>query len=451
MNIIIVGCGKVGITLATQLGEEGHNITMIDLSADRIKTVTSRFDVMGVVGNGATHTVQKEAGIKKADLLIAVTDSDELNLLCCMIAKKNSKCEVIAKLQNPEYSTESAYLKEELGLAMVINPEMAAAEEIARVIRFPLATKIETFAKGRVELIKFKIPDVSPISGMSVKEIIRKLRPDILICTVERDEESFIANGDFVLYSKDIISIIASPKNAADFFKKIGYQSASIKDTIIVGAGEVTHYLCGLIQRSGVSIKVVDSDLKKCEDFGELHPSVTVINGDETDRELLDEEGIKATDAFLSLSESDEENVILSLFAKNSGDKKIITMINKPEYDNIVKNMDLDTVIYPKDITADMIARYVRAMKNTRGSNMETMYNIIKGEVEASEFKVSGKSKITGIPLCELKFKSDVLVAAIMRDNKVIIPRGQDIIEPGDAVIIVSKHLGLRDITDVLK
>lgn len=451
MNIIIVGCGKVGITLATQLGEDGNNITMIDLSSEKIKSITSRFDVMGVVGNGATHTTQKEAGIKKADLLIAVTDSDELNLLCCMIAKKNSKCEVIAKLQNPEYSSESEYLRKELGLAMVINPEMAAAEEIARLMRFPSATKIETFARGKVELIKFRIPDSSIISGMSVKDVMRKLRPDILMCTVERDEESFIVNGDFVLYGKDILSIIASPKNASEFFKAIGYKSASIKDAIIVGADEVTHYLCNLIQRSGISIKVIDSNLDRCEHLGARHPSITVINGDETDRDLLEEEGINDTDAFLSLSESDEENVILSLYAKSSGEKKIVTMINKPEYDHIVRNMELDTVIYPKDITADMIARYVRAMKNTRGSNMETMYNVIKGEVEASEFKISGNSKITGIPLCELKFKNDVLVAAIMRDNKVIIPRGYDVIEPGDAVVIVSRHLGLRDITDVLR
>jgi trk system potassium uptake protein TrkA len=451
MNIIIVGCGKVGITLATQLGEDGNNITMIDLSSEKIKSITSRFDVMGVVGNGATHTTQKEAGIKKADLLIAVTDSDELNLLCCMIAKKNSKCEVIAKLQNPEYSSESEYLRKELGLAMVINPEMAAAEEIARLMRFPSATKIETFARGKVELIKFRIPDSSIISGMSVKDVMRKLRPDILMCTVERDDESFIVNGDFVLYGKDILSIIASPKNASEFFKAIGYKSASIKDAIIVGADEVTHYLCNLIQRSGISIKVIDSNLDRCEHLGARHPSITVINGDETDRDLLEEEGINDTDAFLSLSESDEENVILSLYAKSSGEKKIVTMINKPEYDHIVRNMELDTVIYPKDITADMIARYVRAMKNTRGSNMETMYNVIKGEVEASEFKISGNSKITGIPLCELKFKNDVLVAAIMRDNKVIIPRGYDVIEPGDAVVIVSRHLGLRDITDVLR
>lgn len=451
MNIIIVGCGKVGITLATQLGEDGNNITMIDLSSEKIKSITSRFDVMGVVGNGATHTTQKEAGIKKADLLIAVTDSDELNLLCCMIAKKNSKCEVIAKLQNPEYSSESEYLRKELGLAMVINPEMAAAEEIARLMRFPSATKIETFARGKVELIKFRIPDSSIISGMSVKDVMRKLRPDILMCTVERDDESFIVNGDFVLYGKDILSIIASPKNASEFFKAIGYKSSSIKDAIIVGADEVTHYLCNLIQRSGISIKVIDSNLDRCEHLGARHPSITVINGDETDRDLLEEEGINDTDAFLSLSESDEENVILSLYAKSSGEKKIVTMINKPEYDHIVRNMELDTVIYPKDITADMIARYVRAMKNTRGSNMETMYNVIKGEVEASEFKISGNSKITGIPLCELKFKNDVLVAAIMRDNKVIIPRGYDVIEPGDAVVIVSRHLGLRDITDVLR
>ena len=450
MNIIIVGCGQVGETLAAELGGEGNNITVVDLSSEKISSIISKYDVMGVVGNGATPSTQKEAGIENADLLIAVTNSDELNLLCCMIAKRHGKCRVIARLQNPEYSSESSYLKDELGLAMVINPEQAAAEEIARVLRFPAANKIETFAKGRVELLKFRLPEDSSIIGLSVKDVVIKLRCDILVCTVERDSETYIANGDFVFEGRDIISIIASPKKAANFFKKINMERNSTKSVVIIGAGETTHYLCQVLRKAGMSIKVIDNDLQLCESFSSRHEEVIVINGDETDRELLIEEGLADADAFVAMSEYDEQNVFLSLFAKNSGNAKIVTKINKPEYDDIIKHLNIDTTIYPKSITSDMIVRYVRAMKNAPGSNVETMYNFIKGEVEATEFIVRESSPIIDTPLSKLKFKDNVLVAAILRDKSVIIPRGNDMIKPGDAVIIVSKILGLDDISDVI-
>ena len=450
MNIIIVGCGQVGETLAAELGGEGNNITVIDLSSTKVNAITSKLDVMGVVGNGATNTIQKEAGIDTADLLIAVTNSDELNLLCCMIAKRHGKCRVIARLQNPEYRSESDYLKDELGLAMVINPEQAAAEEIARVLRFPAANKIETFAKGRVELLKFRLPEDSSIIGLSVKEVVIKLKCDILVCTVERGNETFIANGDFVFEARDVISIIASPKKAANFFKKINMKSHSTKNVLIVGAGETTHYLCQALRKAGMSIKVIDNNLNLCESFSSRHEEAIVINGDETDRELLIEEGVADADAFVAMSDYDEQNIFLSLFAKNSSNAKIVTKINKPEYDDIIKHINIDTAIYPKSITSDIIVRYVRAMKNTPGSNVETMYNFIKGEVEATEFIVRESSPIIDTPLSKLKFKENVLVAAILRDKSVIIPRGNDLIKPGDAVIIVSKILGLGDISDVI-
>ncbi len=450
MKIIIVGCGQVGETLAAELGGEGNNITVIDLSSTKVNAITSKLDVMGVVGNGATPTIQKEAGIDTADLLIAVTNSDELNLLCCMIAKRHGKCRVIARLQNPEYSSESAYLKDELGLAMVINPEHAAAEEIARVLRFPAANKIETFAKGRVELLKFRLPENSSIIGLSVKDVVIKLRCDVLVCTVERENETYIANGDFVFEGRDVVSIISSPKKAANFFKKINMERHSTKNVIIVGAGETSHYLCETLRKSGMSIKVIDNDLELCENFSSIHEEVTVIHGDETDRELLVEEGISDADAFVAMSDYDEQNIFLSLFAKNSGKVKIVTKINKPEYDDIIKYLDIDTTVYPKSITSDMIVRYVRAMKNLPGSNVETMYNFIKGEVEATEFIVRESSPIIDTPLSKLKFKENVLVAAILRDKSVIIPRGNDMIKPGDAVVIVSKILGLGDISDVI-
>ncbi|WP_432649411.1 Trk system potassium transporter TrkA [Huintestinicola sp.] len=451
MDIIIVGCGKVGQTLAVQLNNDGNNITVIDLSAAKVNEVISRHDIMGVVGNGATHLIQQEAGIEKADLLIAVTGSDELNLLCCLIAKKEGNCQTIARVRNPQYSSEANFLKDELGLAMIINPEYASAAEIARILRFPSAIKIDTFAKGRVELIKFRLPEGSPIVNMAVKEVIARLKCDVLICTIERDGEAYIANGDFVFREKDVISVVASPRKANDFFNKIKYKMRSVRDVMIVGGGEITHYLADILLRSDIAVKVIEKDMKTCEEMCTTLPDVTVINGDAVDQEILLEEGLENADGFVALTNLDEENILLSLFAKNKSKCKLITKINRIDFDDVVNQLDLDTIIYPKHLTAESIVRYVRAMKNTIGSNVETLYSVIKDKVEAAEFIVRERSPIVGIPLSELKFKKNVLVAAILRDRKVIIPRGHDVFMPGDAVVIVSEIMALHDITDVLK
>ena len=451
MNIIIVGCGKVGQTLAQQLNEEENNITVMDLDASKVNEVVNRFDVMGVVGNGATHLKQQEAGIKNADLLIAVTGSDELNLLCCLIAKKAGNCHTIARVRNPEYSSEAPYLKEELGLAMVINPEAAAAAEIDRVLRFPSAIKIDTFARGRVELLKFRLPEGSPLVGCAVKEIVSKFHCDVLVCTAERGDEAFIANGELVFEEKDIISIIASPRNANDFFRKIKYKINSVKDAMIVGGGEITYYLCERLHRAGIPAKIIEKDKKRCEELCSLWPETIVINGDAADQEILIEEGIEAAGSFVALTNFDEENILLSLFAKTMNKGKLVTKINRIDFDGVIKHLDLDTTIYPKNITSDMILRYVRAMKNTIGSNVETLYSVIKGKVEAAEFIVKENSAVTDKPLSELKFKKNVLVAAILRGKNVIIPRGHDTIQKGDSVVIVSHIAALHDINDILK
>jgi len=452
MNIIIVGCGKVGQTLAAQLNDEGNNITVIDLSAEKVNQVATRYDTMGIVGNGATHSIQQEAGIDSADLLIAVTGSDELNMLCCLIAKKAGNCKTIARIKNPEYSAEAPFLKDELGLAMVINPEYAAAQEIARVLRFPAAIKIDTFAKGRVELLKFRLPENSNLIDMSVKEIAIKLHCNVLVCTVERESESFIPKGDFIFKGKDVISLIASPENAADFFKKIGAKLHSVKKSLIVGGGEITHYLCSILQKSGISLTVIEKSEAKCRELCARFPAVNVINGDAADRSLLLEEGIEKPGAFVALTNIDEENILLSLFAKAASENsKLVTKINRIDFDDIIQHLNLDSTICPKNITAEMIIRYVRASSSTVGSNMENLYSIIKGTVEAAEFVIKESSPITGKPLAELKFKENVLIAAILRKNKVIIPRGYDTINVGDSVIVVSKLMSLHDVSDILK
>ncbi|MBO5327245.1 MAG: Trk system potassium transporter TrkA [Clostridia bacterium] len=451
MNIIIVGCGKIGQNLAEQLDEEGNNITVVDISPEKVQEISTRLDVMGVVGNGATHAIQQEAGIDDADLLIAVTGSDELNLLCCIVARKSGHCHAIARVKQPEYSTEASYLKDELGLAMVINPQYAAAEEIARVLRFPSAMKIDTFAGGRVELVKFRLPVDSPLVGMSVREMAAQLHPDVLICTVERDAEAYIAKGDLVFEGKDVISLIASPKSAADFFTKISYRTRSVKDVIIAGGGKTAHYLCDMLLRDGMAVKIIEKEARVCEELCTLFPDATVIHGNAGDQEILIEEGIERTGAFVALTNMDEENILLSLFAKRVGKGKLVTKINRFDFSDLVDQLDLDSIIYPKNIASDVIVRYIRAMKNTIGSNVETLYNVIKGKVEASEFIVKEGSLITGKPLSELAFKKNVLIASILRGQKVIIPRGQDCILPGDHVVIVSELMGLHDITDVLR
>ena len=450
MNIIIIGCGKVGETLAEQLNEKGNNITVVDSDPKRVSDITDRLDVMGVVGNGATHTVQEDAGVEKADLLIAVTGSDELNLLCCTVAKIVGNCQTIARIRNPEYSSEAPYLRDKLGLAMVINPEAAAAAEIERVLRFPSALKIDTFARGRVQLIRFRLSEDARIVGMSVRDMATKLDANVLVCTVERGEEAYIVKGDFVFAERDVVSIIATPANASDFFKKINRETHPVKDVMIVGGGDLAQYLCRSLARSGISIKLIDRDPARCDELCSQLSEPSIICGDGSDRSLLLEEGIRKADAFAALTGQDEENVLLSLFAKTAGCAKVVTKIDRPDLDDIIRHLDLDSTIYPKRITADIITRYVRAMKNSEGSNMETLYNVIPGKVEAAEFTVRAGSPVLGIPLMKMSIKKNVLVAAIIRNHVVLIPRGADVIMEGDRVVIVSGLMDLDDISDIL-
>jgi trk system potassium uptake protein TrkA len=451
MNIIIVGCGKVGNALASQLNNEGHNVTVVDQNADKVKSIATKLDIMGVIGNGASRSTQKEAGIDDTDLLIAVTGNDELNLLSCLIAKKSAGCRTIARLKNPEYNMDAQYFKNELGLAMVINPELATAREITRILNFPSALKIDTFAKGRIDLLTFKLPENSRLVGMSVKEVAMKLKTNVTFCTIERDDDAYIANGNFVFEERDVISIIASPAGAKSFFTKINYHTQPIKDTLIVGGGPITHYLCRLLEKSDISVKVIEKDRKRAIELCDEFDDITIINGDPTDEDVLREEGIGSASSFIALTGLDEENILLSIFAKKQGSRKVITNVNRIELDDITNQLDLDCVIHPKNIAAQMIISYIRAMTNAGSSNIETLYHLNKGKVEAAEFTVLEGSPIIGKPLMELELKRDVLVAMIQRGRTQIAPRGQDVIEAGDLVVVVTKGISLSDITDILK
>lgn len=450
MKIIIVGCGRVGRSLAGKLNADGNDVTVVDFSAEKISEVTAQYDVMGVVGNGATLGVLQEAGIEEADLFIAVTDSDELNLLCCMIAKKEGECGTVARIKNPEYRAEAEYFKKQLGLAMVINPEFEAAKEIARVLRFPSAMRIEPFGKGRVELISFRLNAGNALVGQSVREVMGKLKANVQLATVERGDDVYIVNGDTVFAEKDVLSIVSTPKDAADFLAKIRHKGYGVKDVLVVGGGIITHYLCEILEKAGLNLKVIEKNYADCEELAAAWNKATVVCGNPSDHTLLKEQGIEKTDAFVALANLDEENILLSLFAKDWGVKKLVTKINRIDYDGVIAKLDLDTVVCPKNLTADMILRHVRSAKNAKGGNMENLYNIVPDKVEAAEFTVPEGSAVVGVPLSELRFSRNALVASIVRGSQVILPRGNDCLQVGDSVIIVTKNLSLSDLEDAM-
>ena len=451
MQIIIVGCGNVGTTIAQQLSKEGHNITVIDMDGHKVEAVANHYDVMGIVGNGASFSVQNEAGIEKADLMIAVTASDELNMLSCLIAKKAGDCSTIARVRNPLYNKEIAFIKEELGLSMVINPEYAAACEIARLLKFPSAIKVDTFAKGRMELLKCKINEGSILHGRPLTYLSSGLHCDVLICTVQRGDEVFIPDGNFELREKDVISVVASPKKANEFFRKIGMATNRIKSCMIIGGGETTYYLAQQLLPMGIEIKIIEQNKERCNELSELLPQALVIHGDGTDRNLLYEEGLPRIHAFVSCTSMDEENIMLSLFAKSVSKAKTITKVHRIDYDEIIENLDLGSVLYPKNITAEYILQYVRARQNSIGSNIETLYQLIEDKVEALEFRVSKQSKLVGVPLKELRLKENLLIAGINRKRMSITPGGQDTIEVGDTVVVVTTNQGFHDLEDILR
>lgn len=450
MNIIIVGCGKVGQKLAEKLSQEKeHNITVIDLRYSLVQDLINEYDIMGVCGSCSDLDTLTEAGVSDADLLIAATGADELNLLTCFMAKKAGGCQTIARVRNPEYAKGLHIFKEDLGLAMIINPEATAAREIARILRFPSVIKIDTFAKGRIEILKFKISAESPLVNMKISDMGARFGGEILVCGVERGENAYIPNGDFIMESGDFVSIVASPEGSIDFFKRIGVKTNSVKDTIIVGGGATAYYLAKQLISSGIRVKIIEQNMQRCEKLCELLPKAEIINADGTENRILLEEGLEKAESFVTLTNIDEENVLLSLFAKSKMNGKIVTKVNRIAYDNVIDGLDLDTVIYPKNITADYIVRFVRAKKNSIGSNIETMHLILDGKAEALEFRIGENSPIANIPLEELKLKDNTRIACINRKGKIITPHGKDTILAKDTVIVVTTHKGSKDISDI--
>ena len=451
LKIIIVGCGKVGTTLVSRLVKEGHDITVIDTSAGKVQEVSSLYDVLGIVGNGATYSTQMEAGIEEADLFIAVTSSDELNLLCCTVAKRVGDCAVIARVRTPDYSAEIVYLREKLGLAMVINPEWMAAQEIAHILYLPAALGVNAFAHGMAQLINFKIPEKSPLAGKSLIQLSKHMDlSNVVICAVERDKEVHIPGGNFVLQAGDEVSFVSTRQSARHFLMDVGLPVRQVTNCLIVGGGKSAYYLSKLLIDMGINVRIIERKKERAEELSVLLPKAIVINGDGTDEELLKQENIDTVESFVPLTGIDEENVILTLYAREVSHAKLVTKINRITFTDVLEKLDLGSLVYPKYIAAEAILTYVRGKKNSIGSNVETLYHLFDDRAEAIEFVVSAESKVTNTPLMELPLKKNLLVACILRGGESIIPSGQDEIHVGDGVIIVTTETGLNDITDVL-
>ena len=450
LRIIIVGCGKVGRTLVEQLSHEGHDITIVDRDAQRTQALANLYDIMGVQGNGASYSVLKEAGIENADLLIAVTQSDELNLLCCTVGRQVANCAAIARVRTPDYSKEVGYLREKLGLAMIINPEMEAAAEAARILYLPTALEIDSFAHGQADLIKFKVPEGNVLDGMNLITLGQRIAPDILICAAERDGKVIIPRGQFTIQAGDFLSFAASRAVGKKFLEDIGFKTNRVRNAMLIGGGRAAYYLARQLINMGIQVKIIEISRERCEELSILLPKAIIINGDGTNEDLLREEGIERAEAVVALTGIDEENILLTLFARRVSEAKTITKINRITFQDVINSLDLGSVIYPKYITAEAIIRYVRAMRESMDSNIETLYHMFDHRAEAVEFRVEAHSAVTGIPLKDLHLKDSLLVCAIYRNGKVRIPNGNDSIQVGDTIMVVTTHSGFSDIRDIL-
>lgn len=451
MNIIIVGCGKVGYTLVEQLSGEDHDIVVVDENKERVNSITDDLDAMGIVGNGISYQTLQAAGISRADLLIAVTGSDEQNLLCCVIAKKAGHCKTIARVRNPVYNTELSFLCKELGLGMIINPEFAAASEIARIFQFPSAVKIDTFSKGRIELLHFRVTKECLLNNYELIHIRTTLRCDVLACIVTRGEEVLIPKGDFVFHEGDVVSIVATPPKASEFFRKIGIGSNRIHTSMIVGGGTIAYYLARRLLSIGIETKIIEQDPVRCEHLSALLPKATIICGDGTDQRLLLQEGLESVEGFAALTGLDEENILLSLYAKKVSRAKIVTKIDRITFSSVLNDLNLDSIVYPRLQTADMIIKYARSMNESLNSNVENLYKLEEGRAEALEFTIKEPSEVTGIPLEKLRIPKNILLCSIARGSQIIIPSGSDHLQVGDSVVVVLTNSRLNDIREILE
>ena len=449
MNIVIVGDGKVGYTLAEQLSKEGHDITLIDRNSAALQRTVEALDVIGIVGNGASYDVQIEAGVDRADLLVAVTSQDEVNMICCLLARKLGAKHTIARIRNTEYYRQMRLLKDELGLSLTINPEQATAQEIARLISFPFAISMGSFAKGRVSVVELRVAADSSLVGKSLAEIHRRYMVNILVCAVERGGKVYIPHGSFVVEAGDKIHVSGDQKKIADFLGRLKVAKFRVKDVMLIGGGRITYYLAHILSDMGGNVRIIEKNPKRCEDLCAEFPNALIVEGDGTDQDLLNEEGLSEVDVFVALTDMDEENMVVAMYASLHGVRKVIAKINRINYLDIVQHIPIDSIVSPKYITAYQILQYVRALNNAEGSGIRTLHRIVNDEAEIIEFVASKKTKYLRQPLAQIRLRDNTIIGAIVREGQLIIPHGQDYIQTEDSVIVITTHKNFDDINDI--
>ena len=450
MTIIIAGAGKVGATLAEHLADEGHSVTIVDVSGETLDRLGNQLDVMCLKGNCVSREMLLEAGCKETDVLIAATGSDEINLLCCHIAHRLGVPYTVARVRGTEYVSDLDTLKSDFGITMLINPELTAAVEISRLLRFPSAANIDSFARGRVELVSFSVQEGDFLAGRTLASQSSKIQDlPMLLCAVERGDEVFIPNGASLISAGDRVSIAGTPSGINQFFKLLGRQTHRIRDVFIIGGGRIAFYLLVQLERLGMSCKVVEKGEERCRELAEEFPRALVIHGDGTDPELLEEERMAASDAFIALTDRDEDNLIISLYAHQAGVSKVVAKSNRQNYTSIAHSAGVESIVSPKLTTAGQILRMIRGLQNSKGSAMTALYRIAEGRAEAMEFVVAPATQHLGVPLKDLRLKKGVLIAVIVRGGRVIIPEGSTTLESGDNVIVVARDSGILDLNDI--
>jgi len=454
MKIIVFGCGTIGTTIMACLIAEGHDIIAIDSNREVLTEITNIYDVIGICGNGADCDTLNEADVGNCDMFIAVTGSDELNMLSCYIARRMGSKNTVARIRNPEYNDMSLIsLKEYLDLTSALNPEHLIAHEIYNVLRFPSAVKVEMFTNRRLEMVELSLKESSPLIGISMIDLRKKYPAKFLICAVLRDGEIYIPDGRFELKQGDRIALTAAPNEIHKLLKNLGILKRQSKNVMIQGASRIAFYLAKMLLASGISVKIIDRDPIKCDEFAKALPGAIVILGDGSQEELLLEEGIKNMDAFVSLTDSDEENILNSFFVSGLDIPKVVTKVDRNELYSTANRLGLDCIMSLKKSISGLVLRYVRSVENSMGSNVERLYKVMDNKAEVLEFNVLSEFEYCNIMLKDLnsKLKPNILISGILRDRKPIIPAGDDVILPGDKVVVLAKDHILNDLSDIIR
>lgn len=452
MKIIIAGAGKIGRTVARSLAHEGHDVTVIDNDPDTIASVSNELDVICLEGSATNPETLTEAGASEADLLVAATGSDEINMVCGISARKIGAHHVIARVRDPQYTQQKEFLREALGLSVIVNPEYECAQEISRILRFPSAVRVDAFSKGSLEIVEHRVQAGSLLDGLALYELPDKIKARVLVSLVERGHEVIVPNGRFVLRADDMLSITASAKELRRFFIAIGSYKKPVKNVMIMGGSRIGVYLARMLHESGMNVTIIEQNRDRCEALCDLVPETNIVCGDATRSDVLLEEGIRSADAFVALTGEDGDNIITSLYAQRSGISKIVTKVNREHFSEILEGAGLDSAVNAKELVAEQITSYVRGMHNSiDSSSVETLYKLADGSAEALEFKVSSGAKCLGIKLRDIKLKPNVLIAALIRGRQSIIPDGNTEIMAGDHAVVVAPAGLLTDIDSILK